>query len=228
MAYILNIETATKNCSVSLGKDGEIIDVLEYAGESYSHAEKQHVFIARILNKNRLSTNNLDAVAVSMGPGSYTGLRIGVSAAKGLAYSLDIPLIAVSTLEILAHKIKTESGYIIPIIDARRMEVYSAVYDYRYRLIRDVQADLLEDKPFDKYLNDKPVVFVGDAVSKTQKVIFHKNAFFSEEKYPSAKQMHEIAYQKFVDNSFENTAYFKPFYLKDFIVVTKKEKKHTI
>ena len=228
MAYIINIETATKNCSVSLGKDEQLIDVLEYAGESYSHAEKLHVFIARILNKNRLSANNLDAVAVSMGPGSYTGLRIGVSAAKGLAYNLDIPLIAVSTLENLAHKIKTKSGYIIPIIDARRMEVYSAVYDYRHRLIRDVQADLLEDKPFEKYLDDKPVVFVGDAVPKTQKVISPNNAIFSEEKFPSAKQMHVIAYQKFRDKSFENTAYFEPFYLKDFIVVTKKEKKHTI
>lgn len=222
MAYILNIETATKNCSVSLGKDEQLIDLLEYAGESYSHAEKLHVFIAQILEKNNLKPKDLGAVAVSMGPGSYTGLRIGVSAVKGLAYNLDIPLIAVSTLENLARKIKTNSGYIIPIIDARRMEVYSAVFDNQYRLIRDVKADLLEENPFDEYLNVKPVIFVGDAVPKTQKVVSHKNAVFADEKYPSAKEMHFSAYQKFKENKFENIAYFEPFYLKDFIVTTKR------
>ncbi len=222
MAYILNIETATKNCSVSLGKDKQLLDVVEYAGESYSHAEKLHVFIEQILSQNRIKPADLDAVAVSMGPGSYTGLRIGVSAAKGLAYGLDIPLIAVSTLENLAREIKTGSGYIIPVIDARRTEVYSAVYDYRYHLIRDVQADLLENKPFEKFLNEKQVIFVGDAVAKTQKILSHKNAVFSEIKYPSAKQMHLTAYHKFLNKNFENTAYFEPFYLKDFIVVSKK------
>ena len=222
MAYILNIETATKNCSVSLGKDNQLVDVVEYAGESYSHAEKLHVFIAQILNDNRIKPSDLDAVGISMGPGSFTGLRIGVSAAKGLAYGLNIPLIAVSTLEVLARKIQTDSGYIIPIIDARRMEVYSAVYDSQYQLVRDVQADLLEEKPFETYMKDKPVVFVGDAVEKTQKIISHKNVFFSEIKFPSATQMLPVVYQKYKDKFFENTAYFEPFYLKDFIVVTKK------
>lgn len=221
MAYILNIETATKNCSVSLGKDNRVIDVIEYAGESYSHAEKLHVFIDQILSQNRLKPADLDAVAVSKGPGSYTGLRIGVSAAKGLTYTLDIPLIAVSTLETMARKIKIDSSYIIPLIDARRMEVYSAVFDNQYRLIRDVQADLLENNPFEKYLNDKQVIFAGDAVPKTQKVLKHKNAVFSDVRYPSAKEMYQIAYQKFKEKKFENTAYFEPFYLKDFIVTTK-------
>ncbi len=221
MAYILNIETATKNCSVSLGKDERIIDVVEYAGESYSHAEKLHVFIERILSQNSLRPADLKAVAVSMGPGSYTGLRIGVSAAKGLAYSLDIPLIAVSTLETLARKVNNANGYIIPVIDARRMEVYSAVFDSQYRLLRDVQADLLENNPFEKYLNENPVIFAGDAVPKMKNVLKHKNAIFSNIKYPSAKQMHNIAYQKFTKKDFENTAYFEPFYLKDFIVTTK-------
>ena len=221
MAYILNIETATKNCSVSLGKDERVIDVVEYAGESYSHAEKLHVFIERILSQNSLRPSDLKAVAVSMGPGSYTGLRIGVSAAKGLAYSLDIPLIAVSTLETLARKINNANGYIVPVIDARRTEVYSAVFDGHYRLIRDVQADLLENNPFEKYLNEKPVIFVGDAVPKMKNILKHKNAIFSDVRYPSAKQMHDIAYQKFIKKDFENTAYFEPFYLKDFIVTTK-------
>ncbi len=223
MAYILNIETATKNCSVSLGMDGQLIAVLEYAGENYSHAEKLHAFIKQILEQNQVEPKDLEAVAVSMGPGSYTGLRIGVSAAKGLAYTLHIPLMAISTLEILARKIHTDSGYIIPILDARRMEVYSAVYDAQYHLVRKVQADLLEDKPFDGYLDEKPVIFVGDAVQKTQKIISHPNAVFSGEKYPSAKEMYQLAYQKFLNHEFENTAYFEPFYLKDFIVTRKKQ-----
>ena len=224
MAYLLNIETATKNCSVSLGTDGQLIDVLEYAGENYSHAEKLHVFIKQILEQNQLRTHDLDAVAVSMGPGSYTGLRIGVSAAKGMAYALNIPLIAVSTLEILARKIHTNSAYIIPVIDARRMEVYSAVYDSHYQLMRQVKADLLEDQPFETYLNEKPVIFIGDAVPKLQDFLSHPKAEFSNERYPSAKEMLLPAYQKFINNSFENTAYFEPFYLKDFIITRKKDK----
>ncbi len=221
MTNILNIETATKNCSVSLGTDGQLLDVLEYAGENYSHAEKLHVFIKQILDKNRLKTKDLNAIAVSMGPGSYTGLRIGVSTAKGLAYSLNIPLIAVSTLEVLARKINMESGYIIPVIDARRMEVYSAVYDTQYHLVRKVQADLLEDNPFNVYLNEKPVLFVGDAVPKMQDFLSHPNAVFSNERYPSAKEMIQPAFHKFLKQDFENTAYFEPFYLKDFIVTRK-------
>ncbi len=221
MTNILNIETATKNCSVSLGTDGQLLDVLEYAGENYSHAEKLHVFIKQILDKNRLKTKDLNAIAVSMGPGSYTGLRIGVSTAKGLAYSLNIPLIAVSTLEVLARKINMESGYIIPVIDARRMEVYSAVYDTQYHLVRKVQAELLEDNPFNVYLNEKPVLFVGDAVPKMQDFLSHPNAVFSNERYPSAKEMIQPAFHKFLKQDFENTAYFEPFYLKDFIVTRK-------
>jgi len=224
MAYLLNIETATKNCSVSLGIDGQLIDVLEYAGENYSHAEKLHVFIKQILDQNQLKTDDLDAVSVSMGPGSYTGLRIGVSAAKGLSYGLGIPLISVSTLEILARKIQAKDAYIIPVIDARRMEVYSAVYDTQYHLVRKIKADLLEEKPFETYLNEKPVIFVGDAVPKMQDFLSHSNAFFSDKRFPSAKEMHQPAYQKFLKQNFENTAYFEPFYLKDFIVTRKKER----
>ena len=224
MTYILNIETATKNCSVSLSTDKQLLDVLEYAGENYSHAEKLHVFIKQILDQNQLKTHDLDAIAVSMGPGSYTGLRIGVSAAKGLSYALKIPLIAVSTLEILARKIQTDNAYIIPVIDARRMEVYSAVYDMQYHLVRKVQADLLEKQPFESYLNEKPVIFIGDAVLKLQDFLSHSNAVFSEERFPSAKEMHQPAYQKFIKQDFENTAYFEPFYLKDFMITQKKIK----
>ena len=222
MSYILNIETATKNCSVSLSADGQLSDVLEYAGENYSHAEKLHVFIKQILEQNQLKAKDLDAIAVSMGPGSYTGLRIGVSAAKGLAYTLNIPLIAISTLEILARKIRTKDAYIIPVLDARRMEVYSAVYDTQYHLTRKVKADLLENQPFETYLNEKTVVFIGDAVPKLQDFISHPNAVFSDERYPSAKEMYLPAFQKLLKKQFENTAYFEPFYLKDFIITQKK------
>ncbi len=223
MTYILNIETATKNCSVALGKDQAVIDVIEYAGEGYSHAEKLHVFIQRLLEKNNIKPTDLSAVSISQGPGSYTGLRIGVSAAKGLAYALDIPLMAVSTLEALARKVKEKDDvYIIPLIDARRMEVYSAVYDQNYNLIRKVEANLLEEQPFNKYLNEKKVIFIGDAVPKTKKIIKHSNAIFVENQLPSAREQHITGHQKFKTKDFENTAYFEPYYLKDFIATKKK------
>jgi len=223
MHYILHIETATKNCSVALSKNDKLVDLLEYAGEGYSHAEKLHIFIRDILKRNQLSGNDLSAVSVSKGPGSYTGLRIGVSAAKGLAYALNIPLISVGTLESLAQKIQTDEDiYIIPIIDARRMEVYSAVFDQHHRLIRQVQADILDNKPFDKYLKEKKVIFIGDAVEKTKPIIQQHNAFFYEEKYPSAKEMISLSFNKFLNSSPENVAYFEPFYLKDFIITKKK------
>ena len=222
MSYILNIETATKNCSVSLGKEGIPLDVLEYTGEGYSHAEKLHVFIREILERNHLSASDLSAVAVSKGPGSYTGLRIGVSAAKGMAYALDIPLISVGTLESLARQVQDDNAYIIPVIDARRMEVYSAVFDEKYRLIREVQANILDNKPFDSYLHEKKVIFVGDATGKMKQVLQHPNACYAEKLYPSAEQMVEISYKKLLEKKFEDVAYFDPFYLKDFIITKKK------
>ncbi len=221
--YILNIETATKNCSVALGQNEKVIEVIEYAGEAYSHAEKLHLFIKKILDNHRLKVQDLSAVAISQGPGSYTGLRIGVSAAKGLAYAAGIPLIAVSTLEALARKVKTKQGYIIPVLDARRLEVYSAVYNAGYQQIRPIKADLLDQNPFDKYLMEKTCVFVGDAVEKTKKIIQHENACFSPVKYPSAKELHTLSYVKFLNKDFENLAYFEPFYLKDFITTRKKQ-----
>ena len=137
MTYILNIETATKNCSVSIAKEGQTLLCKELAEEGYSHAEKLHVFIEEILKELQLTFTDLSAIAVSQGPGSYTGLRIGVSSAKGLAYALDIPLIAIDTLTILASQVNISDGFIIPMIDARRMEVYSAIFDKNHQ----TQAD---------------------------------------------------------------------------------------
>ena len=140
MAFILNIETATKNCSVSLANEGKTIACKEIAEQNFSHAEKLHVFIEELLQENNLTYKDLKAIAVSQGPGSYTGLRIGVSSAKGLCYALNIPLIAIDTLESLARKITISDGIIISMIDARRMEVYSAIFNVDYAKIRKVKA----------------------------------------------------------------------------------------
>ena len=222
MSLILNIETATKNCSVSISKQGQLIDIIEYVGEGYSHAEKLHVFMQEILANNNLSTKNLQAVAVSKGPGSYTGLRIGVSAAKGLAFALQIPLISVDTLGSLARQVTKMDVLIIPMIDARRMEVYAGIYDSDYNTVRQVQADVLDENSYAEYLNQKKTVFLGDAVAKVQDIIKHPNAVFYKDKLPSAREMSVLSYEKFRQQDFEDTAYFEPFYLKDFITTRKK------
>ncbi len=223
MSLILCLETSTKNCSVALAKDGTTVDVLEEASEKYSHAEKLHPFIRDILERNKYSFKDLSAVAVSEGPGSYTGLRIGVSAAKGLAYSLNIPLIAVATPETLARSVQTGEGYIVPLLDARRMEVYTAVFDKNYHPLRPVWAEILHEKSFEDFLKKGPIVFTGDAVEKTKTIISHPNAVFTEKRYPSAKEMVFKAFEKFQNKDFVDTAYFEPFYLKDFIVTRKKK-----
>ena len=148
MPIILNIETATKNCSVAIAKEGKTIAFREIAEQNFSHAEKLHVFIAELLSENQLQFSNLNAVAVSQGPGSYTGLRIGVSSAKGFCYALNIPMIAIDTLQLLAKQIQIEDGIIIPMIDARRMEVFSAFYDKNYQQIRNTQAEIIDETSY--------------------------------------------------------------------------------
>ncbi|MCX7546774.1 tRNA (adenosine(37)-N6)-threonylcarbamoyltransferase complex dimerization subunit type 1 TsaB [Xanthomarina sp. F1114] len=224
MAIILNIETSTTNCSVSLSKQGETFALLEDNSKEYSHAERLHIYIETILANNNLATNQLDAIAVSKGPGSYTGLRIGVSAAKGLCFALNKPLIAISTLEALAHQVDTTKGLIIPMLDARRMEVYSAVFDQDFNTIRKVEAQILEANSFNEYLEKGPVYFVGSGVEKTKSLIQHPNAHFVEDKLPSANQMSLIAYRKFIQNDFEDVAYFEPYYLKDFVALKPKKR----
>ena len=160
---------------------------------------------------------SLDAIAISKGPGSYTGLRIGVSSAKGLCYALDKPLISLATLEVLAHQVKIEKGVIIPLLDARRMEVYSAVFDPEYDQIRDTKAEVLDPRSFAEYLEKGKVYFIGNGVEKLKEIIFHDNAVFIEDKLPSAKEMGKLSYDNFKAKEFEDVAYFEPFYLKDFI-----------
>ena len=219
MSYILNIETATKNCSVALAKDGQTIFCKEIAELGYSHAEKLHVFIGEILAELGLDFSQLNAVAVSKGPGSYTGLRIGVSSAKGLCYALGIPLIAIDTLEVLARQVTVDSGLIIPMIDARRMEVYSAIFNNNFEKIREVQAEIITKESFAN--TSENIYFVGDCQEKCQTVLSAANFnFLPHIVFPSANEMSALSFEKFAKQQFEDVAYFEPFYLKDFMLTT--------
>ncbi|SFS65134.1 tRNA (adenosine(37)-N6)-threonylcarbamoyltransferase complex dimerization subunit type 1 TsaB [Lutibacter maritimus] len=223
MAYILNIETATKNCSVSVAKDGEIVAFKELNEGGFSHAEKLHQFISDVINETNITFSNLKAIAVSKGPGSYTGLRIGVSAAKGLCFALDIPLISVNTLQSLAESVIISEGYKIPMLDARRMEVYSAVYDEQNNLKEEVTATIVSEDSFLNFLEKNTVYFFGDGADKCREILTHKNAIFIDNKFPSAKEMGKLSYLKYKKSDIENVAYFEPFYLKDFMVTTSKK-----
>lgn len=221
MTYILNIETATKNCSVSLAHDGKTILCKEIAEQGYSHAEKLHVFIEEILKETARSVRDLKAIAISKGPGSYTGLRIGVSTAKGLCYALGIPLIAIDTLQVLAKQVVIDEGFIIPMIDARRMEVYSAVFDAQHNLLKEVRAEVLTKDSYASFSND--LYFLGDCQDKCKTVLTMDNFhFLPKVVFPSANDMSALSYEKFIKNDFEDVAYFEPFYLKDFMFPKKE------
>jgi len=222
VAYILSLETATTNCSVSLSKNGQTIALKEDSRNGYSHAEKLHVFINDVLNTANVKRSEIDAVAVSKGPGSYTGLRIGVSAAKGLAFALDIPLIAIPTLSVLAHQVAIESDVIVAMLDARRMEVYSAIFDDNCNALRETQAQILEAHSFKDYLNKGKVCFIGNGVEKTKTLIHNTNAIFINGKLPSANEMSLLAYNKYKKSDTEDVAYFEPYYLKDFVALKPK------
>ena len=222
MSFILNIETATKNCSVSIAKDGQTIVCNELADEGYSHAEKLHVFIEEVIGKAGISAQDLKAVAVSQGPGSYTGLRIGVSAAKGLCYALNIPLIAVDTLQTLASQAGVTDGKIIPMLDARRMEVYSAIFNSDLTLERAIKAEIIDENSFQEY-TDK-LYFVGDCADKCKAVLTKDNFVFLENiKYPSAQAMSKISFDKYQKSDTVDVAYFEPYYLKDFMIAPPKK-----
>lgn len=225
MALILSIETATTNCSVSLSKDGETLLLKEDNSNNYSHAERLHVFIDETLREANIERSELEAIAVSKGPGSYTGLRIGVSAAKGLCYALDIPLISVSTLEALAYQVNVDNGVIVPMLDARRMEVYSSIYSSNLKQVRDIEAQILDESSFTQELSKGKVYFIGNGVEKTKALLKHENAFFIEGKLPSANQMSALAYLKYKKSDTEDVAYFEPYYLKDFVALKPKPKK---
>lgn len=216
MHYILNIETATKNCSVSIAANGKTLVCKEISELGYSHAEKLHLFIQDVIQEAAISFSQLSAIAVSQGPGSYTGLRIGVSAAKGLSYALQIPLIAVDTLLALAYQVSENDGLVVPMIDARRMEVYSAIFDFNKQKIREVQAEIISEESF-AAISDK-IYFIGNSNEKVKSVLTKSNFVFLDAiQYPSAKEMSTISYQKYLEKDFEDVAYFEPYYLKDFL-----------
>jgi tRNA threonylcarbamoyladenosine biosynthesis protein TsaB len=217
MCLILNIETATKNCSVSLAKNGKTIAFRNHQEENYSHAEKLHILIADVLDEVNHTLKDLDAIAVSAGPGSYTGLRIGVSSAKGLAYSLDKPLIAVDTLEILARQMTINDGIIIPMIDARRMEVFTAQFNAHFEKVSPTEAIILTEHSFDDIKSE--VYLIGDCLEKAKTVLNQDKFHFAvKDSYPTAETMTEISFQHFNNQHWVDVAYFEPFYLKEFFL----------
>ncbi|WP_372472942.1 tRNA (adenosine(37)-N6)-threonylcarbamoyltransferase complex dimerization subunit type 1 TsaB [Capnocytophaga sp. ARDL2] len=217
--WILHIETATKKCSVALAKNGELIVLREILEEKFNHAEKLHVLFEELFQEAQISWKELSAISVSKGPGSYTGLRIGVSSAKGLCYALNIPLISVNTLEIIARQLQVAEGeQIVSMIDARRMEVFAAIYDNQYNEIKPTYAWIVEENPFSEGIYH----LVGDGAMKCQNILKGENIhYYLEIQHPSAKEMVQISYQKYLNKIFEDVAYFEPFYLKDFHLTQK-------
>ncbi len=229
MALILSIETATKICSVALAKDGITIATKE-TSESNSHSTQLAPFIKEIIDGSEYTFNDLDAVAVSMGPGSYTGLRIGVSTAKGLCFGLDIPLIAVSTLEAMAVQAKKQyhnlnkKMILSPMIDARRMEAYSQFFDSNLKALNDISAIVVDEESYKKDLAKQPILFFGDGALKCEPIINNSKAIFFEGGLPSAEGMIPLAEQQFQNQDFADVAYFEPFYLKEFVAAISRVK----
>ncbi|MBI2721775.1 MAG: tRNA (adenosine(37)-N6)-threonylcarbamoyltransferase complex dimerization subunit type 1 TsaB [Bacteroidetes bacterium] len=225
MALILNIETATTVCSVSVSDKNQIITFEEVNG-GYTHAENLHVFIKEVMQQAGLTLDQLNAVSVSKGPGSYTGLRIGASAAKGLAYALNIPLISIDTLQVMTQRVISETNSDIlfcPMIDARRMEVYCACYNFELRAMLPVQALIVDSQSIAQFKMDKEILFFGDGMLKCKSLLETvPKAVFKESVMPSSEYMATLAYKKFTEKSFEDVAYFEPFYLKEFFTPLKK------
>lgn len=222
MATILHIETSTEVCSVAVSQDGLCVFEREDR-EGPNHAVKSGVFIDEALSHIDSQLLTLDAVAVSGGPGSYTGLRIGVSTAKGVCFGRDARLISVPTLEVLCvpvllrEKVKEDDALLCPMLDARRMEVYAALFDRSLREVRPTQADIVDGDTYRAFLDERPVYFFGNGAAKCMEVINHPNARFIEGVVPLARWMFPLAERRFFDQKFEDVAYFEPFYLKDFV-----------
>lgn len=224
MALILQIETATRSCSIALAQNGEVI-ALKEQNEANIHASHITLFIEEVMKQAGKSLEDLDAVAVSMGPGSYTGLRIGVSCAKGLCYALDKPLIAVSTLAAMAAAKKgateSKSSLLCPMIDARRMEVYMALFDQDLSVVEPVKAQILDEHTFDAYPATHEINIFGDGAEKC-KSLYQGAQFVFSPHVNSATDLSSIAHEKFLIQDFEDLAYFEPYYLKDFIATKPK------
>lgn len=215
MPLILQLETSSTNTSVVLAKNGDVLASKEQDSAGYSHEKFLHPFIDDVLQEAKLRITDLDAIAVGSGPGSFTGLRIGVAAAKGLCFALDIPLIAIPTMELLVRQISTDADRIVAIVDARRMEVYTAVYTNDYMELTPTHAYILEENAY-KELKDEKLVFVGSGAKKLQELKEFKNAIFLPDALPSAMEMTIPTLKRYKAQEWEDTAYFEPFYLKNF------------
>lgn len=227
MAIILQIETATQVCSVAIAHNGVTLAFKEEMAQNI-HAAKLTLFIEEVIAATNLRYADLDAVAVSKGPGSYTGLRIGVSTAKGLCFALDKPLICVNTLKMMASGFLEQhpnyGGLVVPMIDARRMEVFTAVYTNKLDYREAVSAKIIDERSFALELYNNFITFIGDGAAKCKTVLHHQNAHFNEANYNTAVNMSQLAYLAFEAQKFENVAYFEPFYLKDFVATVPKAK----
>ena len=221
MAYILHLETSTKVCSVALSLNGNLIASKENEEDGYSHGENLTLFIQDVLRQASIKVQELNAVSVASGPGSYTGLRIGVSTAKGLCYPLNIPLIAIDSLTSLKEiaKEKHQNSTLCSLIDARRMEVYNLFYSENNELLKPISADIIEQ---DSYSQFEPFVYFGDGSQKLQELWEGRNCIADTSISSSAKGQTKLAFEKFQNQEFEDVAYFEPFYLKDFVSNAKK------
>ena len=221
---ILHIETSSKNCSVAISDGEDLLCVCEEVSENYKQSESLHTFVEWALEGAEITLQDLDAVSLGMGPGSYTGLRIGASSAKGFCYGLKIPLIAVNSMETMVEPFLDQNfDCIIPLLDARRMEVYTAVFDGNSgKMLTETEAKILDETSFQEF-KDKKVIFVGDGASKAKEIFQLAEAEFNADVYPSAKYLIRKAVGKFNNKEFENVAYFEPFYLKEFQGVKKKK-----
>jgi tRNA threonylcarbamoyladenosine biosynthesis protein TsaB len=226
MSYILSLETSTTVCSVAIHEAGRLLMSREILIPQ-SHASKLAVLIDEVKKSSKLDFKQLSAVAVASGPGSYTGLRIGVSTAKALCYALNIPLVAVETLDIMAHQVYASRNggnqtpgpeFYCPMIDARRMEVYCKVFDGSLNVIRPVEAKIIDDHSFDDVMSERTLIFFGDGSSKCKEILTSPNAVFIENIFPAASMLGELAYKKFSDGIVEDVVHFEPFYLKDFLI----------
>lgn len=229
---ILSIETATRICSVGVSCDGKSLSVAEL-NEDGAHSSQLTLLIQQVLREANIEIPQLDAIAVSMGPGSYTGLRIGASTAKGLCYATKKPLIAVSTLQNIAlgaidfckqNSLSINNALFCPMIDARRMEVYTALFSASGDAIGTTTPQIIDSNSFESVLTSHTVYFCGDGAQKCSSIITHPSAQFLNSVQPSAQWMAQLAYQNFVNNHFEDVAYFEPFYLKEFQTTTPKKK----
>ena len=235
MPTILNIESATPLCSVSLAKEGRVVSIRETLEEK-SHARLLSVYIQEIMDELGMEVSDLDAVAVGKGPGSYTGLRIGVSTAKGICFGADLPLLAINTLQIICNQLimnsdlpirallKESSTIICPMIDARRMEVYYALFNNYCEELSAPVAKIIDNQTFLSYLEKHNIIFTGSGMSKCKEILDHPRALFIDNIHPSTVSLANLSYKAFRKNEFVNLAYFEPFYLKDFIGTVPKNR----